>query len=77
VRRHAANKTKLSSGTVWFRRCKGLRLIARPRGNEDSINRSREGKTNFVVHVDLKMSCDIRSRQNSPKPSSPEDRGKS
>jgi hypothetical protein len=55
VRRHAANKTKLSSGTVWFRRCKGLRLIARPRGNEDSINRSREGKTNFVVHVDLKI----------------------
>ena len=53
--RHAANKSKLSSGSGWFRRCKGLRLIARPRGNEDSINRSREGKINFVVDVDSKI----------------------
>ncbi len=32
-RRRAANETKLSSGTFGFRRCKGLRLIVRPRGN--------------------------------------------
>src|SRR5436309_8076659 len=31
--RHPPNETELSSGTVWFRRCKRLRLIARPRGN--------------------------------------------
>ena len=31
--RCAANKTKLSSGTIRFRRCKGLRLIACPRSN--------------------------------------------
>ena len=29
VARHAANKRKLCSGTVWFRRCKGLRLLVR------------------------------------------------
>src|SRR5206468_9444088 len=33
ARRHAANETKLSSGTFGFRRCKGLRLIVRLRGN--------------------------------------------
>ena len=52
---HAANKSKLSSGSGWFRRCKRLRLIARPRGNEDFINRLGEGKINFVVHVDSKI----------------------
>jgi len=31
VVRHAANKTKLSSGCASFRRCKWLRLIARAR----------------------------------------------
>ena len=50
--RQDANKWELCLGCASFRRCKGFRLIARPRGNEDSINTPREGKINFVIHID-------------------------
>ena len=71
--RHPPNETELSSGTVWFRRCKRLRLIARPRGNGFYKCAARE-QNKFRDSYPLRTAGDIRSRQNLGKASSLEDR---
>ncbi len=67
------NETELSSGTVWFRRCKRLRLIARPRGNGFYKCAAREQNKFRDSYPFKKSPGDIRSRQNLGKASSLED----